>query len=316
MSLVVNTNIAAMDAYRNLTVNENNMQSSLQKLSSGNRINTAGDDAAGLVISTNINSQVSGLKVAVQNANDGISVVQTADGALNEVTTMLQRIRDLAVQSANSGAQDSASLTASQAEVTALVSQISSIATQTQFNGVTLLTGANSPLTFQVGANAGETLSVSLQDMRAAALGVSTANTAVIKDAAGNTLTHGLGTGGTGGATSLNAINLAATTTDAAVGVGEIGASAAISVVDGALAAVNAFRGSLGAAENQLQHTVNNLSVTSENLAASASRITDTDMASEMTNYSKDQILTQVGTAMLTQANQSSQGVLKLIQNL
>jgi flagellin len=202
-------------------------------------------------------------------------------------------------------------LTASQAEVSALVSQISSIATQTQFNGVTLLSASGS-LTFQVGANSGETLTVGLQNMQSSVLGVTTgvASTAVTITAADGTtvLTNGTGT-------NLSAIDLAATagSTNKATA---ITASDAIKVVDGALAAVNAFRGSLGAAENQLQHTVNNLSVTSENLAASASRITDTDMASEMTNYSKDQILTQVGTAMLTQANQSSQGVLKLIQNL
>jgi flagellin len=271
MSLVVNTNIAAMDAYRNLSISDNEMQSSLQKLSSGNRINTAADDASGLVISTNINSQVSGLKVAIQNANDGINVVQTADGALSTVTTMLQRIRDLAVQSANSGAQNSTSLAASQAEVTALLSQVDAIASQTVFNGVTLLAAGS--LTFQVGADANQTLTVTTSDMS----------------------TTGLG---------LTGIDL---TTDP---------STAITTIDSALDSVNTFRGSLGATENRLQDTVTNLSVTSQNLAASASAITDTDMASEMTNYSKAQILTQVGTAMLSQANSSSQGVLKLIQNL
>jgi flagellin len=273
MSLVVNTNISAMNAYRNLTVSDNALQSSLQKLSSGNRINNAGDDAAGLVISTNINSQVSGLKVAVQNANDGINVVQTADGALSTVTTMLQRIRDLAVQSANTGAQNSTSTAASQAEVTQLLSQVDAIASQTVFNGVTLLAAGS--LTFQVGADSGQTLTVTTKDMS----------------------TTGL---------TLGSIDLTTAT----------GATAALTSIDTALNAVNAFRGTLGATENRLQDTVTNLSITSQNLAASASSITDTDMAQEMTNYSKAQILTQVGTAMLSQANQSSQGVLKLLQNI
>jgi flagellin len=271
MSLRVNTNTMAMNAYRNLSATDNSMSKNLEKLSSGLRINRAGDDAAGLVTSENLRSQVSGLKQAVRNAQDGISVVQTAEGALTEVHAMLQRMRDLAVQAANTGSNGTTAIAAAQAEVNQLVSAIGDIATRTKFNGTSLLaTSGASSLTFQVGANSGETLSVSLADMGVSSLGI--------------------------GSLSLSS------------------ASTAISALDTAISTVSTQRGSFGAAQNRLEHTISNLSVTQENLAASESRIRDTDMASEMTEFSKSQIMMQAGTAMLAQANSAPQGVLSLLR--
>ncbi len=266
MSLRVNTNIAAMNAYRNLTVTEGNLGKSLEKLSSGFRINRAADDAAGLVNSESLRSQVGGLKVATRNAQDGISVAQTAEGALNEVTSILQRMRDLSVQRANSGGNSATANSAIDQEYSALASEVGRIGTSTTFNGNTLLSGSYSG-SFQIGANTGESVTL---DLSAANLG-SVATT--------------LGT---------TASNLAS--------------------VDAAIVTVSTARGGLGAFQNRLEHTIANLGVATENLSASESRIRDTDMAMEMTTFSKNQILSQAGTAMLAQANQSSQGVLSLLR--
>ena len=278
----INTNPMAMNGHRNLTNTQNQLGKSLEKLSSGFRINRAGDDAAGLVISENLRAQIGGLKVATRNAQDGISVVQTAEGALTEVHSMLQRIRDLAVQAGNTGAnggQAGDSVAAIQEEVDQLVSAIDDIADQTQFNGTNLLNGTSS-LTFQIGANGGETLTLTLSDMNAAALG------------------------STGSVASLSAANAltSSSTTDV------------LTIVDEAIAAVSTFRGELGATQNRLEHQINNLQVATENLAASESRIRDVDMAAEMTNFTRNQILSQAGTAMLAQANSVPQGVLSLLQ--
>jgi flagellin len=283
MSLRVNTNVTAFDAYRSLTATDAAMSSSLQKLSSGSRINSAADDASGLVISENIKAQIGGLGQAVSNAQDGISVTQTAEGALNEVASMLQRMRDLSVQAANSGANGGYSGTAvgaANAEVKQLQAAIDQIASTTQFNGTHLLDGSASTLTFQVGANSGETLTVSLQAMDSASLG-------------------------TASGSNVGAIDLTSSAT---------AASDAIKTLDSAIADVSTFRGTLGATENRLTHVVANLSVTKENLSASESRIADTDMASEMTNFSKQQILMQAGTSMLAQANSAPQAVLSLLR--
>jgi flagellin len=273
MSLRVNTNTMAFNAYRNLSATDSTMGKSLEKLSSGLRINRAGDDAAGLVVSENLRSQVGGLKQAVRNAQDGISVVQTAEGALNEVHAMLQRMRDLAVQASNTGSNGTTAIAAAQAEVDQLVSAIGDIASRTKFNGTSLLaTAGASSLTFQTGANSGETLSVSLKDMGVTSLGI-------------------------------GSLSLAS---------GQ--ASTAITSLDTAINTVSSQRGIFGAAQNRLEHTIANLSVTQENLSASESRIRDTDMAEEMTNFSKSQILMQAGTAMLAQANSAPQGVLSLLR--
>jgi len=283
MSLRVNTNVTAFDAYRNLTATDSAMSSSLQKLSSGSRINSAADDASGLVISQNIKAQIGGIGQAVSNAQDGISVTQTAEGALNEVASMLQRMRDLSVQAANSGANGGYSGTAvaaANSEVAQLQQAIDQIASTTQFNGTHLLDGSASTLTFQVGANSGETLTVALKSMTSASLGTS-------------------------GGGNVGSIDLTSSAS---------AASDAIKTLDAAISDVSTFRGTLGATENRLTHVVANLSVTQQNLSASESRIADTDMASEMTNFSKQQILMQAGTSMLAQANSAPQAVLSLLR--
>ena len=270
MSLRVNTNIAAMNSYRNLTTTDAAMNKSLEKLSSGLRINRAADDAAGLVNSEALRSQVGGLKVASRNAQDGISVAQTAEGALNEVTSILQRVRDLTVQKQNTGGNSVTASAAIDAEISALAAEVGRIGETSKFNGQTLLDGQYGGV-FQVGANQGETV----------VLGV-TLNLADVKTAV-DTLT------GAGGGTLAD--------------------------LDVQITNVSAARGDLGAFQNRMEHTIANLGVAVENLSASESRIRDTDMAMEITNQSRNSILAQAGTAMLAQANQSSQGVLRLLQN-
>ena len=275
MGLRINNNIAAFNAYRNLSVTDGQMSKSLEKLSSGFRINRAADDAAGLAISEGLRAQIGGLKVAVRNAQDGISVVQTAEGALTETHSILQRMRDLAVQASNDGAQNAASKGAADAEFQQLASELDDIANKTTFNGTNLLDGTFNK-DFQVGAQAGETLNITIDN-------------------------------GSGG--SLDSAGLGVSGQDLTTG-----ASAAITAVDTAIAAVSDTRAALGASQNRLEHKINNLNVTVENLNASESRIRDTDMAQEMVAFTRSQLLSQAGTAMLAQANQAPQSVLKLLQ--
>jgi flagellin len=276
MSLRINQNIDAFNSYRNLSVTQGQMSKSLEKLSSGFRINRAADDAAGLAISETLRSQVGGLKVAVRNAQDGVSVAQTAEGALTEVHSMLQRMRDLTVQAGNTGANggaDGKAVGAIKDEMDALTTAINDIATRTEFNGTKLLDGTNDTLTFQVGANGGETQTITLSNMTTAELGID--------------------------ALDVSAADSTETT---------------LTAIDAAIESVSTFRGKLGAAQNTFEHTVNNLNVAVENLSASESRIRDTDMAQEMMNFTRSQILAQAGTAMLAQANQAPQGVLSLLR--
>jgi len=273
MGLRINQNIAAMNAYRNLSVTDGQMAKSLEKLSSGFRINRAADDAAGLAISEGLRSQVGGLKVAVRNAQDGVSVVQTAEGALTEVHSILQRVRDLSVQAANDGAQNTTSLAAIQSEIDELGSALSDIATRTNFNGTSLLDGTPASLVFQVGAGSADTLTVNLTNITT----VATAVAAIDVTIAG-------------------------------------GGAAGITAVDTQITAVSTARATLGAAQNRLEHTINSLNVAVENLSASESRIRDTDMAEEMVNFTRSQILSQAGTAMLAQANSAPQSVLQLLR--
>jgi flagellin len=273
VSLRINTNTSAFNAYRNLSVTSNLMNNSLEKLSSGYRINKAADDAAGLAISESLKSQINGLTVAVRNAQDGVSVVQTAEGALNETTAILQRMRDLAVEANNAGAQNDTSIGGLDTEFQQLAAELDDISGNTQFNGVTLLDG-NYTGTFQVGANNGDSLSIA----------VSTAMDSTL-----------LGTSGAGTLDSSTAAGL-------------------IDSIDAAIEEVSSTRATLGAYQNRLDHKINNLNVTVENLTASNSRIRDTDMASEMVNFTKQQILAQAGTAMLAQANTAPQTVLRLLQ--
>ncbi len=271
MGLRINNNIAAFNSYRNLSVTDGQMSKSLEKLSSGYRINRAADDAAGLAISEGLRAQIGGLKVAVRNAQDGISVVQTAEGALTETHSILQRMRDLAVQASNDGGQNASSKSAANAEFQQLALELTDIADKTTFNGTKLLDSTYTG-TFQVGSKENETLAVAVTTaMTAAGLGVDT---------------------------------LDLTT----------GAAAAITAVDTAIDTVSTTRATLGASQNRLEHKINNLNVTVENLTASESRIRDTDMAQEMVSFTRSQILSQAGTAMLAQANQAPQSVLRLLQ--
>jgi flagellin len=269
----INNNINSINALRNLSVSEMGQSKSLEKLSSGFRINRAADDAAGLVISEGLRSQVGGLKVAMRNAQDGISVVQTAEGALTETHSILQRMRDLTVQAANAGVNDATSIGALQAEHDALVSELDRIATTTNFNGVKLTDGTFTAKAFQVGSSVGASNQIA----------VSIAN---------------VGSGVTG----LSVTGLT------------VGAAATQTAIDAAITTVSSARGSLGALQNRFEHTINNLGVAVENLTASESRIRDTDMAAEMSQMTKHQILTQAGTAMLAQANSSAQSVLTLLR--
>jgi flagellin len=277
MGLYVNSNVSALSAYNNLSKTSSSLNDSLTKLSSGYRINKAADDAAGLSISENLKSQIGGLTVATRNAQDGINVVQTADGALSETTSILQRMRDLAVQASNGGSQDSNAQSAANTEVGDLKTEIDRIAKTTQFGSQALLGGSYSG-TFQVGvggnyATSFDQITVAISGMDSSTLGIS-------------------------------GVSLSTTA----------GALSAIATIDAALSTVNSTRANLGAIENRFQHTVNNLNTSVQNLTASKAQITDTDMAQEMTNYSKANILQQAGTAMLAHANSSNQGILQLLQ--
>jgi flagellin len=278
MGLRINQNIAALNAYRNLSVTDGQMSKSLEKLSSGFRINRAADDAAGLAISEGLRSQVGGLKVAVRNAQDGVSVVQTAEGALTEVHSILQRVRDLTVQASNTGSVNDTARGYIANEITELGAALTDIADRTNFNGTKLLDGTNATLDFQTGANEGETVSVSLTDITAVATAVTAVATSV----------------GTAGYDPTSATDL--------------------SSIDTQIASVSSARATLGASQNRFESTINSLNVAMENLSASESRIRDADMAQEMVQFTRNQILSQAGTAMLAQANQGSQGVLQLLR--
>jgi flagellin len=289
MGLRINNNIAAQNSYRNLSVTDAQMSKSLEKLSSGYRINRAADDAAGLSISEGLRSQIGGLKVAVRNAQDGISVVQTAEGALTETHSILQRMRDLSVQAASTGSQDSDARSAAQTEFAQLNKELDRIATTTAFGGQKLLDlGTNSSTgyagTFQVGANTSTADQISV-DLTATAFGAVTA------------------------VSGFDSIGLGVSTLD----LGTAG-TAAIDAIDTAIKGVSTARATLGAYQNRFEHTINNLNTAVENLSASESRIRDTDMAQEMVSFTRSQILTQAGTSMLAQANQAPQNVLSLLR--
>jgi len=272
MSLSVQTNIEAFDAHRNLVNTSTKLSESMQKLSSGYRINKAADDAAGLAISEKLSAQVSGLAQAQQNAKDAVNLVQTADGSMNEVQSMLQRVRDLAVEY-NNGTLSTTDQAAITAEVAQLCAEISTIGADTTFNGIALLTG-NATITFQVGANDGETIATSAVKLFGSGAGF--AVDSAIFNFSGST------------------INLSA--------------------IDAAIQNVSTDRATFGAVQNRLQHTLNNLANYQENLSASESSIKDVDMAAEMVNFTKLQVLQQAGMSVLSQANQSSQSVLSLLR--
>jgi flagellin len=280
MSLFVNTNVSSLNAQRQLFTTGNNLSTAFERLSSGFRINSAADDAAGLQITDRMTSQVQGLNQAVRNANDAISLAQTAEGAMQETTTALQRIRTLAIQSQN-GINTSADRLALQKEVSALRTEISRIATTTQFAGVDVLTGDFSAK-FLVGANAGQTISVNLSSAALTRAGVN-------------------GFSATGlGITDDNVLTEAA-------------ASRLLSAVDSAVSAIGGMRADLGALQNRFQSTIRNLSNISENVSAARSRIKDADFATETAELSRNQILQQASTTILAQANQRPQAALSLL---
>jgi flagellin len=266
MSLRINSNVEAFNAHRQLVTTSQKLSKSMERLASGQRINRAADDAAGLAISERLRAQTNGLAQAQRNAQDAVSLVQTAEGALNEVHSMLQRVRELAVQYKN-GSLSAGDQVAIQSEVNMLASEIGRIGSSADFNGIQLLS-TNGSITFQVGANDGQTIAVGTVDI-VSALGASYA-----------TLNDG----------------------------------ADLSEIDAAIGAVSQQRAAFGAVQNRLEHTLNNLATYQENLMASESRIRDVDMASEMVEFTKSQILQQAGTSMLAQANQAPQSVLTLLR--
>jgi flagellin len=395
----INQNIMAFNAYRNLTSTNTDLGKSLEKLSSGFRINRAADDAAGLVVSEGLRAQVSGLRVATRNAQDGVSVVQTAEGALTEVHSMLRRMRDLAVQASNTGANDADARAAAQSEIDELAEEVDRVANQTKFGQVSLLNGSygvtaavvesvaagfaptagefafTNADTFTVDMAGGGAQTVTVDatsrdrgelrdylenvirgavyanDQDASVISVKveeldTGNwrveisaaladteTLVLADTTntpladiGITTLTGTASGSGGvfqvGANATETITVAIDDMDAAaLGLGVAGASldvennasSAITLLDAAISTVSTQRGELGAVQNRFEHTVANLSVTAENLAASESRIRDTDMALELVSFTRHQILQQAGTAMLAQANQVPSSVLSLL---
>ena len=280
---VIGTNIAAMRAQSASMSASMQLQDSMEKLSSGKRINSAKDDAAGLAIATKMTAQIRGLNAAARNANDGISLAQTAEGALGQISNIVQRIRELAVQSANGTVTNTDRLGLDN-ESRALINQIDTIATTTNFNGVALLDGTAASISIQTGINATDTVNVGLSDSRSGTLNIGKATTQ--------------GTAGTSQIDLASAAN----------------ASASLATLDTALNTIAATRASLGASQNRLQVTVDNIASTVTNLTEARSRIEDVDFSAETTNLAKAQILSQASTAMIAQANQAQQGVLKLIQ--
>ena len=301
MALYVNTNSEAIIAQDNLNTTESALNMSMTDLSSGLRINTAADDAAGYAISEDLTSQVNGLNQSSDNAQDATALIQTADGALNDVEQMLQTVRELTVEY-NSGTLDSTDQNAIISEVTQLVCQIEQIGSQAQFNGINLFSpsgttettnlsdGASvnySTLTFQVGANDGQTISISLVQLAG--------NSGILNNI------EKLVTGGTINSTSVS--------------LGSVGnnGTGALSLISDAIDQVSALAADFGAVQNRLSYTLDNLSTYSENLNSAQATITDVDMASEETEFTKDQILEQAGISMLSQAEQNPQAVLKLL---
>ena len=269
--MVAQHNLTAMNANRQLGITTSAQAKSSEKLSSGYRINRAGDDAAGLSISEKMRSQIRGLNKASDNAADGVSLIQTAEGALNEAHSILQRMNELATQAAND-TNTTVDRNAIQAEVNALTSEIDRIQSTTQFNTMNLIDGSFTGKNLQVGALSGQNIQISISNMQASSIGVS------------------------GLSVSSN-----------------VAAGKSMSAIQKAIESVSTQRSALGALQNRLEHTIANLDTTSENTSSAESRIRDVDMAEEMVEYSKNNILAQAGQSMLAQANQSTQGVLSLL---
>lgn len=266
----INNNIPALNTHRMLGITNSSLEKTLEKLSSGKRINRASDDAAGLAISQKMDAQIRGLKQASRNSLDGISLIQTAEGALNEVHAMLQRMRELAVQGANGVYEEGEDLSAIKKEIDQLKEQIDKIGTDTEFNNIKILQG--STISLQIGANKDQNIDVTLPTISSSGLNIDTVQS----------------------------------TTS--------GFNNAIETYNSAINTISQYRSELGAYQNRLEHTIRNLDNATENLTSAKSRIEDTDMALEMSEYVKLNILQQAGTAMLSQANQLPQSVLQLLQ--
>ncbi|EDW23317.1 flagellin Hag [Bacillus sp. FSL K6-4563] len=302
----INHNIAALNTLNRLSANNASSQKNMEKLSSGLKINRAGDDAAGLAISEKMRGQIRGLEMATKNAQDGISLIQIAEGALTETHSILQRVRELVVQAGNTGTQDDTDLGAIQEEIKALVEEIGNgadkngISDRTEFNGKKLLDGSFSStgtdsLTFQIGANGAQQLSVNIEAMSADKLGATLPDGTLVANQA---------------VKDIDVTKFAANAADVA----DVGFDAQLGIVDGAIKQVSTQRSKLGAVQNRLEHTINNLGASGENLTAAESRIRDVDMAKEMSEFTKNNILSQASQAMLAQANQQPQNVLQLLR--
>lgn len=274
--MVIQHNIAATNSYRNLSINQSNLNKNLEKLSSGYRINRAADDAAGLAISESMRSKINGLTQAEANANDAIGLIQTEEGALTETHSMLQRMTTLATQAANGtysvSAEGKIARSNIQLEINELQEEITRIAQNTKYNGLEPLANSNT-IQLQIGPTSGETVKINGKVMTASKLSVDTLDMKTVK-----------------------------------------GANSAITKIQTAINTVSAYRAQLGAKQNRLEHTINNLKVTNENVTAAESRIRDTDMAKEIAEYSKNNVLQQAAQSMLAQANQTPQGVLSLLR--
>ncbi len=282
--MIIQHNIAAINSYRNLGVNQSGLNKNLEKLSSGYRINRAGDDAAGLAISESMRSQINGLNQATKNAQDAVGLIQTAEGALTEVHSMLQRLTTLASQSAN-GTYNTVARGNLQQEVDQLLEEINRIANNTDFNGIKPLAaeGKNAgKMTFQIGPSKAEFVTMNSKDMTTSSLGKNVISGKFLKD-----------------------IEVSGNTTNAG--------NSAISVINAVINEVSTYRATLGAMQNRLEHTINNLKVTSENITAAESRIRDTDMADEITAFTKNNILLQASQSMLAQSNSVPQSILSLL---
>ncbi|MEK4788419.1 MULTISPECIES: flagellin Hag [Bacillus] len=320
----INHNIAALNTLNRLSANNGASQKNMEKLSSGLKINRAGDDAAGLAISEKMRGQIRGLEMASKNAQDGISLIQTAEGALTETHSILQRVRELVVQAGNTGTQDkNTDLQSIQDEIEALQEEVDGISNRTEFNGKKLLDGtfkgipgtpaipptdpddpdtgtpevpaSGNALVFQIGANATQQISVNIDKMSTDALGV--------KDDDGNVVANQA-------VKNIDVRKFA----DNDAKADDVGFDTQLSIVDAAINQVSAQRGKLGAVQNRLEHTINNLGASAENLTAAESRIRDVDMAKEMSEFTKNNILSQASQAMLAQANQQPQNVLQLLR--
>jgi flagellin len=291
--MVVQHNMTAMNANRQLGITTSAQAKSSEKLSSGYRINRAGDDAAGLTISEKMRSQIRGLNKASDNAEDGVSLIQVAEGALNETHSILQRMNELATQAAND-TNTTADRNAIQSEINQLTSEINRIQSTTQFNTMNLIDGTFTGKNLQVGSLSGQSIQISVANMNAISLFGGTSNTVTA-------------------VSDVNTTNMVSYNTNLCVSSFDT-AGSAMKYIQSAIALVSSQRSDLGAVQNRLEHTIANLDNIAENTQSAESRIRDTDMAEEMVEYSKNNILAQAGQSMLAQANQSTQGVLSLLQ--